>query len=97
MANHFCMDPPYSSQAPDHLWHRTDSSQQPQHGLFRGLLSIVQAPRIVAFPGFACAIGWSTESLRKSANGDELFIELQSHCDLVNPPLNFSVQDETNE
>lgn len=31
------------------------------------------------------------------AHGDELFIKLQSHCDLINPPVDFSVQDETNK
>jgi len=53
MAKRFCMDPPCPSQAPDHLSHRKDSSQQLHRGQSRGLLSNAQAPHTVAFLGFA--------------------------------------------
>jgi len=96
MAKHFCMDPPCPSQSLDHLLHRKDSSQQLHRGQPREPLSNAQAPHTVSFQGFAYTISLSEET-KDIAHEDELFIEFQSHGDLIDPPFDFSVQDETNE
>jgi len=90
------MDLPCPSQVLDHLSHRKDSSQQLHHGQLRGLLSNARAPHTVSSQGFAYAIGLSEEH-KNIAHEDELFIEFQSHSDLIDPPFDLSVQDKTNE
>jgi hypothetical protein len=96
MAKHFCMDLPCPFQSLGHLSHRKGSSQQLHHGQPRGLLSNAQAPHTVSFRGFACTIDLSEEN-KNVAHEDELFIEFQSHSDLIDSPFNFSVQDKTDE
>ena len=70
--------------------------QQLHREQLRGLLSNTQAPHTVSFQGSAYATGLSEEN-KDIAYKDELFIEFQSHSDLIDPPFDFSVQDKTNE
>lgn len=96
MAKHFCTDLPCPSQVLDHLSHRKGSSQRLHRGQSREPPSNARAPRTVSSQGFAYAIGLSEEN-KNIVHEDELFIEFQSHGDLIDPPFDFSVQDKTNE
>lgn len=90
------MDPPCSSQSLYHLSHQKGSSQRLRRGQSRGHPSSAQALHTVSFLDFAYADGLSEEN-NSIAHEDELFIELQPHGDLINPPFDFSVQDEADE
>lgn len=96
MAKHFCTDLPCPSQVLDHLSHRKGSSRQLHHGQPQEPLSNARAPRTVSSQGFAYTIGLSGE-VKNIVHEDELFIEFQSHSDLIDPPFDFSVQDKTNK
>jgi len=90
------MDPPCSSRSLDHLSHRRDSSQQLRRGQPQVHPPNARAPHTVSFLGFVY-MGSLSEENDNIAHEDELFIEVQSHSDLIDPPFHFSVQDEANE